>query len=75
MAERAGRKAGSLEGNGFYRLKEEYAVEDQTAGAKEVHFAVSGEISSIYKKDGKVRKVHSLILLPSLEEQKKCLQN
>lgn len=59
------------EGNGFYRLKEEYAVEDQTAGAKEVHFAVSGEISSIYKKDGKVRKVHSLILLPSLEDAEK----
>ena len=29
---------------------------------------VSGEISSIYKKDGKTRKVHSLILLPGLEE-------
>ncbi|MCI8478060.1 MAG: UvrD-helicase domain-containing protein [Oscillospiraceae bacterium] len=31
-------------------------------------FVVSGEISSIYKKDGKVRKVHNLILLPGLEE-------
>ncbi len=28
---------------------------------------VSGEISSIYKKNGRVRKVHSLILLPGLE--------
>ena len=28
---------------------------------------VTGEISSIYKKNGKVRKVHNLILLPSLE--------
>ena len=27
----------------------------------------AGEISSIYKKNGRVRKVHSLILLPSLE--------
>ena len=27
----------------------------------------TGEISSIYKKNGKVRKVHSVILLPSLE--------
>ncbi|MEI7899852.1 MAG: endonuclease Q family protein [bacterium] len=32
-----------------------------------VRFAVTGEISSIYKRDGQVRKVHSLILLPSLE--------
>ena len=28
---------------------------------------VSGEISSIYKKNGKVRKVHNLIILPGLE--------
>ena len=30
-------------------------------------FVITGEISTIYKKDGKVRKVHSLILLPGLE--------
>lgn len=32
-----------------------------------VHFMVTGEISSVYRRDGKVRKVHSLVLLPSLE--------
>ncbi len=32
-----------------------------------VRFAVTGEISSIYKRDGRCRKVHNLILLPSLE--------
>jgi len=32
-----------------------------------VRFAVTGEISSIYKRDGKVRKVHSIVLFPSLE--------
>lgn len=32
-----------------------------------VRFAVTGEISSIYKRDGRCRKVHSVILLPSLE--------
>ncbi len=32
-----------------------------------VRFAVTGEVSSIYKRGGKVRKVHSLILLPSLD--------
>src|SRR5699024_6703278 len=28
----------------------------------------TGEISSIYKKNGRVRKVHSLIILPGLDE-------
>ena len=32
-----------------------------------VRFAITGEISSIYKRDGRCRKVHSIILLPSLE--------
>ena len=59
------------EESGLYRLKKEYCKEDRTAGAEEVHFAVSGEISSIYKKNGRVRKVHSLILLPSLEDAEK----
>ena len=30
-------------------------------------FVVTGEISSIYKKDGKTRKVHNVIVLPSIE--------
>jgi len=30
-------------------------------------FIISGEISSIYKKNGRVRKVHNVIMLPSLE--------
>lgn len=32
-----------------------------------VRFIISGEISTIYKKDGRTRKVHHLILLPDLE--------
>ena len=30
-------------------------------------FVITGEISCIYKRHGKTRKVHNLILLPSLE--------
>lgn len=57
---------------GFYTLKEEYRIKDSTAGAAFVpRFILSGEISSIYKKNGKVRKVHSVILLPGLEDAKK----
>lgn len=58
--------------DGLYRLKEEYQIQDASvAGGDETRFVVTGEISSIYKKNGKVRKVHSLILLPSLEDAQK----
>ena len=54
--------------DGLYRLKEEYRLENHTAGEfTDPRFVVSGEISTIYKKDGKTRKVHHLILLPSLQ--------
>ena len=52
---------------GLYALKEEYRIPDQVGGSNGPRFLVSGEISSIYKKNGRVRKVHNLILLPSLE--------
>ncbi len=32
-----------------------------------VEFMLTGEISSIYKRDGRVRKVHSILLAPDLE--------
>lgn len=55
--------------DGLYKLKEEYRIQDPAVpDFIEPRFAVTGEISSIYKKNGKVRKVHSLLLLPGLEE-------
>ncbi len=54
---------------GLYLLKDEYRLDkEHLNGAFVPRFVISGEISSIYKKNGKVRKVHSLILLPGLEE-------
>ncbi|HAA34361.1 MAG TPA: hypothetical protein DCD97_03525 [Firmicutes bacterium] len=54
---------------GLYVLREDLQKEDQVTGANfQPRFIVSGEISSIYKKKGRVRKVHNLILLPGLEE-------
>lgn len=54
---------------GLYILKDEYRLnKDIDDGAMAPRFIVSGEISSIYKKNGKVRKVHSVILLPGLSE-------
>jgi len=52
---------------GLYTLKPELVRPGPTACAGAPRFVVSGEISSIYKKKGKVRKVHNLIVLPSLE--------
>lgn len=57
---------------GLYRLKKEYRLPCNIAGEQDSpHFLVSGEISSIYKKNGKVRKVHNLILLPDLTAAEK----
>lgn len=53
--------------DGLYRLRREYALPAQVAGESEPRFVLSGEISTIYKKNGKTRKVHHVILLPGLE--------
>ena len=56
------------EGNGLYCLRDAYVKEESRKFPGEgTRFVVSGEISSIYKKNGKTRKVHNVILLPSLE--------
>ncbi len=49
---------------GLYILRQDLRI----AGPGEpTRFLVTGEISCIYKRDGKTRKIHHLILLPSLE--------
>lgn len=59
-------------GGGLYALKEEYRIQDQVAGQDaRPYFVATGEISTIYKKYGRTRKVHSLILLPGLEAAEK----
>ena len=55
--------------DGLYVLKEEYRMEDGLSDDSIVpRFVVTGEISSIYKKAEKTRKVHSLLVLPGLTE-------
>jgi DNA helicase II / ATP-dependent DNA helicase PcrA len=63
--------------NGLFSLKGDYRVDDDvlsSAASQPVGFILSGEISSIYKDRGKVRKVHNLILCPSFEAVKKIQQ-
>ncbi len=52
---------------GLYRLAVERLPGAVAGEQAEPRFVVSGEISCIYKQDGRTRKVHNLILLPSLE--------
>ena len=47
--------------DGLYRLRE------ADGPASEVRFVVSGEISCIYRQDGRTRKIHHVVLLPDLE--------
>lgn len=57
--------------DGLYRLKHHWrqTVEDALPPScrREVRFLLSVEISSIYKKHGRTRKVHNLVMLPNLE--------
>ncbi len=63
----------ATEGSGvLYKLKEELAKEmDKSLPMKcrerEIRFALSVEISNIYKRYGKVRRLHNQIVAPSLE--------
>lgn len=61
--------------DGLYCLKQESILADaRNYGGEAPRFVISGEISSIYKKNGKVRKVHNVILLPGLEDAEKLSQ-
>ena len=53
---------------GLYVLKDAYRIRQEGVPEGKPRFVVTGEISSIYKKMDRVRKVHSLLLLPGLEE-------
>lgn len=57
--------------DGFYILKDEFQLKDETTNNQiPTRFVITGEISSIYKKNDKVRKIHNLIILPNLEAAK-----
>lgn len=64
-------------GNGLFRLKPSYTLHDNSLPdlaahlKKDVFFLLTAEISSIYKKDGKVRKVHNLCVFPDFESLEK----
>ncbi len=52
-------------GNGLFSLKKEFQTNDVPQSCRaDVRFILSAEISCIYSKNGKTRKIHSVILAP-----------
>jgi|WetSurMetagenome_2_1015567.scaffolds.fasta_scaffold00842_7 DNA helicase II / ATP-dependent DNA helicase PcrA len=62
-------------GNGLFELKREFcaplAVKVPPSCTADVRFILSSEISNIYKRDGKVRKVHNVVYLPDFPSAEK----
>jgi len=52
---------------GLFKLKKEYKRETLKGTFSETRFILTVEISSIYSKEGKVRRIHNLIFIPSME--------
>lgn len=64
------------DGSGLFSLKEPEGLENEVDWvdgpfAGQTRFMLQAEISSIYKRLGKTRKVHNLIYMPDLESVKK----
>ncbi|MCP4131801.1 MAG: UvrD-helicase domain-containing protein [bacterium] len=65
--------------NGLFRLKQEFRLPESLALDKqsnpaiprEIFFMLTGEVSSIYKKNDKVRKVHNVTVFPDFESAEK----
>jgi len=67
---------------GLFKLKKEFILPNFTNlgnlvsfSDREVRFLLTSEISSIYKKNGKVRKVHNVIFAPDFETVEKIQQS
>lgn len=61
--------------DGLFRLKPQYLAEDgegsyepapQTRDTREVRYMLTSEVSCIYKKNGRTRRLHLLIFMPTL---------
>jgi len=58
-------------GTGLFTLKNEFIHTDTWVENTQTHFMLTAEISSIYKKAGKTRKVHNILWAPSFEIARK----
>jgi len=53
--------------NGLFSVKSEFKKKKSFPVEDDVRFMLTAEISNIYKKNGKVRKVHNVVFAPSFE--------
>ncbi|MEW6001626.1 MAG: endonuclease Q family protein [Nitrospirota bacterium] len=54
-------------GNNLFKLKEKYQKNNVPPLCRsDVHFMLTTEVSSIYAKNGRTRKIHNIILVPDL---------
>jgi len=58
------------EGNGLFRLKKAFRM-DPLAEENPTRFVLTAEISNIYKRGDKVRKVHNVIMAPGFDDVEK----
>jgi uncharacterized protein (TIGR00375 family) len=59
-------------GNGLFTLKKKFRTDDVPDSCKaDVSFLLTAEISGIYSKNGKTRKVHSVIFVPDFKDAAK----
>ncbi len=61
---------------GLFKLKDEFKIKSPVpeSNTNAPRFLLSAEISNIYKKNGKVRKIHNVILAPNFEVVDKIQQ-
>jgi uncharacterized protein (TIGR00375 family) len=57
--------------DGLFQLKKDFYAPNQLFADDPVRFLLTTEISNIYKKDGKVRKVHNVVFAPDIEVAEK----
>ncbi|MBI1812023.1 MAG: DNA helicase UvrD, partial [Nitrospirae bacterium] len=59
-------------GNGLFRLKKKHWLNDIPAScSSEMYFMLTAEISCIYSKNGRLRKIHSIVLAPDFNTAEK----
>ncbi|MCK4637797.1 MAG: hypothetical protein KAT33_00095, partial [Bacteroidales bacterium] len=59
---------------GLFKVKNEFRKKFDFAAENDVRFVLTSEISNIYKKNGKVRKIHNVIFAPNFEVVDKIQQ-
>lgn len=63
------REKTEAEGNGLLTLKKKFRKEDIPASCRaDVFFLLSAEISCIYRKNDRTRKIHAIVLAPSFDD-------